>query len=135
MKSSAKTVDEYMAGLPDERKEALVNLRKCILDNLPEGFTEEMDYGKPSYVMPKMIYPVGNHCDPKHLFPFMGFALQKNNISFYHMGLYSDKELCDRFIDTITRQNGKKPDIGKSRIRFRKSGEVPYELSENSLPK
>ncbi len=135
MKSSAKTVDEYMAGLPDERKEALVKLRKCILDNLPEGFIEEMDYGNPSFVVPKMIYPAGCHCDPKHPLPFMGFALQKNNISFYHMDLYSDKELCDRFIVTVTRQNGKKPDIGKSCIRFRKSGEVPYELSANSLPK
>lgn len=128
MTSNAKTVDEYMAQLPEDRKEALGKLRKTILDHLPEGFTEEMGYGMPGYVVPKSIYPQGYHCDTKLPLPFMGFASQKNNISFYHMGLYTDQKLYDWFIDAVTKQNGKKPDVGKSCIRFRKGGDIPHEL-------
>lgn len=128
MTSTAKTVDEYLAQVPDDRKEPLDKLRKTILDNLPAGFAEEMGYGMPGYVVPKSIYPQGYHCDPKQPLPFMGFASQKNNISFYHMGIYADKDLYDWFIEALTKRNNKKPDVGKSCIRFRKSENIPYEL-------
>lgn len=128
MKSEATTVDEYMSEVPEDRKEALVKLRNTILDNLPKGFKEEMGYGMPGYVVPKSIYPPGYQCDPNVPLPFMGFASQKNDISFYHMGMYADQGLYDWFIDAVTMRNGKKPNVGKSCIRFRKSGDIPYEL-------
>ena len=95
MTSDAKTPEEYINALPQDRKEAVSNLRKVVLDNLPKGFSETMGYGMLGYVIPHTIYPDGYHCDPKTPLPFMSVASQKNFVAVYHMGIYADKELFD----------------------------------------
>ncbi|MBL7917983.1 MAG: DUF1801 domain-containing protein, partial [Bacteroidia bacterium] len=92
MQSKAATPDEYYKQLPEDRKEAMLKLRKVILKNLPKGFKEEMGYGMVGFVVPHSIYPDGYHCDPKQPLPFMGLASQKNFIAIYHMGIYADKK-------------------------------------------
>lgn len=97
MQSDAKTVDQYFDSLPDDRKPAMKQLRKVCLDNMPPGFSEQMSYGMPGYVVPHTTYPSGYHCDPKLPLPFAGIASQKNFIALYHMGIYADKDLLDWF--------------------------------------
>lgn len=128
MQSSAKTVDEYLKSLPDERRKALTELRKVILKNLPKGFSEVMNYGMMGYVVPHSIYPDGYHCDPKLPLPFMGIASQKNAISFYHMGLYADPKLLDWFTKEYPKQCKSKLDMGKSCVRFKKIEDIPHAL-------
>ena len=43
MRSEAKTVDEYLAGLPEDRREAISKVREVILENLPDGYEEAMN--------------------------------------------------------------------------------------------
>ena len=38
--SSATTPDEYIASLPDDRRQAVAAVRDVVRDNLPEGFEE-----------------------------------------------------------------------------------------------
>ena len=76
MTSKATTVEEYINGAPDDRKEALHKLRNVILDNLPEGFQECISYGMIGYVIPHSIYPKGYHCSPELPLPFLSFARQ-----------------------------------------------------------
>lgn len=128
MQSKAKTPEEYISELPDERKEAIKKLRKVILKNLPKGFKEMIGYGMIGYAVPHSIYPEGYHCDPKQPLPFMGMASQKNHISFYHMGIYSDKKLFEWFLNEYAKISKSKPDMGKSCIRFRKPENIPYDL-------
>ncbi len=128
MQSDAKTVEQYVAELPDERKEAIEMLRQVILANLPQDFSEEMNYGMIGYVVPHKIYPAGYHCDPNLPLPFMGLASQKNFISFYHMGLYSDQQLLNWFVTEYAKQVPTKLDMGKSCIRFKKVSQIPYKL-------
>ena len=45
MPSKATTPEEYVNELTGERKEAFSALRNVILENLPDGFVEEMNYG------------------------------------------------------------------------------------------
>lgn len=71
MQSSAPTVDIYCTQVPDHQKEPLLVLRKTILDHLPEGFEECMNYGMIGYVVPHSLYPAGYHCEPKLPLPFM----------------------------------------------------------------
>ena len=52
MKSGAQTVQEYLAELTPERREAVSAVRDVILANLPEGYEETMDFGMVSYVVP-----------------------------------------------------------------------------------
>ena len=95
MRSEAKTPQEYFKTLPDDRRPAMTKLRSTIKKNIPKGFEEAMGYGAPGWVVPHKLYPAGYHCDPKQALPFIGLASQKNYITFYHMGLYSDGDLLN----------------------------------------
>lgn len=128
MQSKAATIDEYIAELPDDRKEAMNQLRKVIKKNLPKGFQECMNYGMIGYVVPHKTYPDGYHCDPKLPLPFMNIASQKNFIAVYHMGVYSDPKLLKWFTDAYAKAGVDKLDMGKSCIRFKNSSKIPYEL-------
>ena len=52
MKIKAKTIDEYLEKLPADRRDALQKVRQIILQNLPEGYSEVLQYGMLSYVIP-----------------------------------------------------------------------------------
>lgn len=128
MQTPGTTPDELINNAPEERKEALNKLRKTILDNLPEGFQECLNYGMIGYVVPHTLYPPGYHCDPKLPLPFMSFASQKNFIAFYHMGLYANPELLDWFVSEYQQVSKTKLDMGKSCVRFKKPDQIPFEL-------
>ena len=128
MQSNATLPDDYVAGLPPERKQAFQELRKVILENIPEGFQEVMSYGMIGYVVPHSIYPAGYHCTPSDPLPFAGFASQKNFIAFYHMGIYSDPKLLEWFVKEYPKHTDAKLDMGKSCIRFKKPEEIPFKL-------
>lgn len=128
MQSKAKSVEEYISELSEDRKEGISNLRKVILENLPKGFEESMTYGMIGYTVPHVIYPDGYHCDPSKSLPFVNIASQKNFIAFYHMGIYADTKLLSWFISEYPKYTAKKLDMGKSCVRFKKSDDIPYKL-------
>lgn len=122
------TPENYIEQLPDERRGVFTQLRNQILENLPSGFEEQMNYGMIGYVVPHSIYPKGYHCNPKTPLPFISIASQKGFIAVYHMGLYADKDLYAWFIEEHSKRTSKKPDMGKSCIRFKKVNEIPLQL-------
>ncbi len=128
MRSDALTPDQYIAGLPEERKSAMMKLRKAILKNIPKGFSEEMNYGMIGYVVPHSLYPQGYHCNPKLPLPFMNIASQKNFIAVYHMGIYADKKLLDWFVKEYPKHSKTKLDMGKSCLRFKKPEQIPMDF-------
>lgn len=128
MQSSAATPEEYVASLPEDRKEAIEKLRKVIKKNLPKGFKEGMGYGMLGYNVPHSLYPAGYHCDPKLPLPFIGLASQKNFIAVYHMGVYSSPELLEWFTTEYSKRVKGKLDMGKSCIRFKKPENIPFDL-------
>ena len=128
MKIEAKTPADYIDQLPEDRKTALKQLRQTLLENLPEGFEETMSYGMIGYVVPHSRYPKGYHVDPKLPLPFINIASQKNYIALYHSGIYADKNLLEWFTKAYKKVQGKKPDMGKSCIRFKNPDAIPYEL-------
>jgi uncharacterized protein YdhG (YjbR/CyaY superfamily) len=128
MQSAALTPDQYISELPEDRKIAMEQLRKVVLDNLPAGFKEVMSYGMLGYCVPHEIYPNGYHCNPKDPLPFFAMASQKNSINIYHMMLYADKELHDWFVAEYPKYSKSKLDMGKSCIRFKKTADIPYDL-------
>ncbi len=128
MKIEANSPEDYISKLTDERKEPMAKLRQTILDNLPEGFKEEMSYGMIGFVVPHTIYPDGYHCSPELPLPFMSIASQKNFVALYHMGIYADKELHDWFVGEYPKYVKTKLDMGKSCIRFKKIETIPYDL-------
>jgi hypothetical protein len=128
MTSEAKTPEDYINSLPEDRKMYMEKLRNVILKNLPKGFQEGMNYGMMGYYVPHSIYPKGYHCKPTDPLPFMGFASQKNSINFYHMGIYANPALYDWFVAEYPKHSTRKLDMGKSCIRFKKFEEIPFDL-------
>ena len=128
MQSEARTVEKYLEDLPQDRKDAVAQLRDVIIKYLPEGFQETMQYGMIGYSVPHSIYPEGYHCNPEQALPFIGLASQKNSVNFYHMGIYADKHLHDWFVAEYGMHCKTKLDMGKSCIRFKKMNDIPYQL-------
>ena len=128
MNYKADTPEEYIAQIPEERKEAFSKLRKTIQENLPDGFKECINYGMIGYVVPKSTYPDGYHCDPELPLPFMSIASQKNFIALYHSGIYADKKLHDWFVKEYPKHVSTKLDMGKSCIRFKNVKKIPFDL-------
>ena len=128
MRIEADTVDEYIQGLPEDRKDVIMKLRHTILENLPDGFDERIHYSMPSYVVPHELYPAGYHVNPEDPLPFISIASQKNFVALYHMGIYADEELYDWFQAEYAERVPRKLDMGKSCIRFKRMDMIPYDL-------
>ena len=128
MTSKAATVESYLEQIPSERLPSFFKLRTTILENLPEGFEETMNYGMIGYVVPHQIYPAGYHCDPALPLPFINLASQKNFIALYHMGLFASPDLLQWFTESYGEFSKTKLDMGKSCIRFKKPKSIPFDL-------
>jgi uncharacterized protein YdhG (YjbR/CyaY superfamily) len=128
MQSKATSPQQYLDELPEDRKEPIQKLRRQILDNLPNGMEEAMNYGMLGYVIPHSVYPDGYHCDPKLPLPFMNLSSQKNFVAVYSMVIYAKKDIMDWFTSEYAKRCKYKLDMGKSCIRFKKLNDIPYDL-------
>lgn len=128
MKIEASNPEEYVEQIPEDRKEAFRKLREEIKNNLPDGFEETMSYGMIGYVVPHSLYPAGYHCDPSLPLPFMNLANQKNFIAVYNSAIYADEDILKWFVAAYKERVGRKPDMGKSCIRFKNMEKIPYDL-------
>jgi uncharacterized protein YdhG (YjbR/CyaY superfamily) len=128
MQSTAKSVEEYIRQVPENQREAIILLRKMILENIPDGFVEQMSYGMIGYVVPHRIYPNGYKCDRKLPLPFLNLAAQKDFIALYHMGIYTKPDLLKWFTDEYPKHSKLKLDMGKGCIRFKNLTQIPYAL-------
>jgi uncharacterized protein YdhG (YjbR/CyaY superfamily) len=124
VQSKASTPEEYLAELPEDRRQVVEAVRRVILDNLPEGYEESMTWGMPSYEIPLARYPSTYNKQP---LAYAALAAQKNHFSLYLMSVYSDSDgessLREQFAAA-----GKKLDMGKSCVRFRKLDDLPLDV-------
>lgn len=129
MQSSAATVDEYLASLPEDRKEALSAVRAEILKHLPKGYEEGMLFGMISYYIPLATYPDTYNKQP---LCYAALASQKNYMSIYLMSLYGDAE---ESFKRAYKLSGKKVDMGKSCVRFKHLEDLPLQLIGQAITK
>jgi uncharacterized protein YdhG (YjbR/CyaY superfamily) len=127
MTSNAPSPAEYLESLPDDRREVLAKVRAVIRQNLPKGFVEQMQYGMIGYVVPHEVYPAGYHCDPKQPVTFAALAAQKNYFALYVMTAYMNPAMSG-WIQKAFAAQGKKLDMGKSCIRFKKLDDLPLNV-------
>lgn len=122
--SAAKTVEAYLEELPAERREVVSQVRQVILENLPEGYQETMNWGMISYEIPLDRYPDTYNKKP---LSYLGLAAQKNNYSLYLMGVYQDHKQ-EAFLVEGFQQAGKRLDMGKSCVRFKRLDDLPLDV-------
>lgn len=127
MQSKATTVDQYLKELATDRRNDINAIRGVLEAHLPEGYEEIMQYGMIGYVVPHRLFPQGYHCDPKQPLCFAGLASQKNHLSLYIMPLYGESPELTWF-EQEWKKSGKKLDMGKCCIRFKKAEDIPVDL-------
>ncbi|MGE0268074.1 MAG: DUF1801 domain-containing protein [Candidatus Omnitrophota bacterium] len=132
MQSLAKTVKEYLDELSDDRRKSIEAVRRMIRKNLPDGYAEMMQYGMIGYVVPLRLYPQGYCNDRTRPLPYVSLASQKNYMAVYLMGIYGDAEQW--FIEEY-KKTGKRMDIGKCCVRFKKLEDLPLELIGKAVAK
>lgn len=129
MPSKATTVEEYLAELPADRREAIDTVRATILERLPAGYEEVMNWGMITYQVPLEVYPDTYNKQP---LMFAALASQKNHMAVYLTGIYISDEARDEF-ETAYRATGKRLDVGKSCVRFRKLDDLPIDLIGDTI--
>lgn len=129
MKSTAKDVRSYLDELPEERRTAIETVRQVILDNLPEGYEEAINWGMITYQVPLREYPDTYNRQP---LMYAALASQKNHMAVYLTSIYMQETERQAF-EAAYRQTGKRFDAGKSCVRFRKLDDLPLELIGESI--
>jgi hypothetical protein len=127
MQSKAATVRDYLDELPPERRATIEAVRRVIRSNLDPLFEEGMQYGMIGFYVPHALYPAGYHCDPRQPLPFVNLASQKNYMSLYMGCVYGHPER-ERWFRAAWAATGKKLDMGKSCVRFRKLEDLPLDV-------
>jgi hypothetical protein len=122
MKSSAATVAEYLESLPADRRAAIERVRATILEHLPDGYEEGMQFGMIGYYVPLERYPDTYNGRPLQV---AALANQKRYMALYLMAQYAGR---DSWFREEYAKRGLKLDMGKSCVRFRSLDELPLDL-------
>jgi hypothetical protein len=119
--ANVKSVVEYLASLPPDRRRAITTVRKMVRDSIPTGYGEIFGWGMIMWGVPLSRYPNTYNKQP---LCYVALASQKNYCSLYLMGAYGDAgqlaELKRAFADA-----GKKLDMGKSCVHFQQADDLP----------
>lgn len=129
MRSDATTVEEYLAGLPADRREAISRVRSVILGRLPGGYAEEMRWGMISYEVPLSVQPDTYNGKP---LMYAALASQKRHMALYLSGVYADPDARTDF-ERAYRASGKRVDMGKSCVRFRRLDDLPLDVIGDAI--
>ncbi len=118
--SKADSVESYIAELPPERAAEIARVRDLVNANLPEGFVETMSWGMIGWELPLEAYPDTYNGQP---LAFAGLAAQKNYNALYLNCIYASEERAERLREAFAAE-GKKLDMGKSCIRFKRADDL-----------
>jgi len=129
MQSQAKTVEKYLDSLEPERREAIQKVRELISESLPPGYKEAMAWGMITYQVPLEVYP---DTDNKQPLMVAALASQKNHMAVYLMSIYADEARRAKF-EADYRATGKRYDVGKSCVRFRKLDDLPLDVIREAV--
>ena len=129
VRSAAATVEEYLQELPPDRREDIQLVRELVLDNLPPGYVETMNWGMITYEIPLDRYPKTYNSQP---LMYAALASQKRYMSLYLMCVYSHQESRTWFEERY-RASGKKLNMGKSCVRFRRVEDLPLDVIAETI--
>ena len=110
--------------MPEGRRAAISAVRQVVLENLPQGYEEMMQFGMIGYVIPLERYPVTYN---GQALQYAALASQKNYMSLYLMNVYSDEAVERWFVDRY-KDSGKRLDMGKACVRFKSLQDLPIDL-------
>ncbi|HEX6372273.1 MAG TPA: DUF1801 domain-containing protein [Longimicrobium sp.] len=122
--SKAETVEQYLQELPEDRRAVVSAVRDQVVRNLPAGYREAMGFGMITWGIPLEDYPDTYNGQP---LGYAALAAQKNYYALYVMTPYQDPAQEQWLRDEFAKA-GKKLDMGKSCLRFKKLEDLPLDV-------
>jgi uncharacterized protein YdhG (YjbR/CyaY superfamily) len=123
VQSKAATTEEYLAQLPEERRDVVTAVLNVVRKHLPKGYVEEMNWGAITWAVPLSTFPKTYNKQP---LCYAALAAQKNHYALYLMCAYMDPKQTQEIEDAFVKA-GKKLDMGKSCLRFKKLDDLPLD--------
>jgi uncharacterized protein YdhG (YjbR/CyaY superfamily) len=127
--SKAATPEAYIAELPPERRELVSRVRELVNANLPAGYVERISWGMIGWELPLERYPDTYNQQP---LVYAALAAQKNHAALYLNCIYASEERTRRLKEAYAAA-GKKLDMGKSCIRFKKAEELAEDVLAEAI--
>ena len=121
---SPKTVVEYLASLPADRRKVIAAVRRVIRKHLPAGYRESIGWGIICYSVPLSVCPDTYNGQP---LGYVALGAQKNYYVLHMMLVYGDAARTKALKDAFARA-GKKLDMGKACLRFKSIDDLPLEV-------
>lgn len=121
-------IENYLASIDEDRRDAFLQLYEVVKDNMPEGFEERMQYGMITWGVPLAVYPDGYLNRADEPVPFISVGYQKKHLAVYHMGIMGNQPLLQWFEEKYAEVVPTKLNMGKSCIRFTNAKKVPFDL-------
>jgi len=122
--SKAKTVEEYLAELPEDRRAVIASVRDLVNRHLPDGYVEAMSWGMIAWEVPLSRYPTTYNKQP---LPYVALAAQKQYYALYLTVCYANSAQ-DVVLRNAYADAGLKLDMGKSCLRFKKPDDLLPEV-------
>ena len=127
--SRAATVADYLDDLPPERRAEIATVRDLVNDALPAGYVERMAWGMIGWEVPLELSGPTYNGQP---LVYAGLAAQKNYNALYLNCAYASDDGVVRF-KAAWAATGKKLDMGKSCIRFRRAADLALGLIRDEI--
>jgi Domain of unknown function (DU1801) len=124
MQIDAASVEEYLARVPEGHRAALTRVRDVMRRHLPSGFEEGVLYGMIAWFVPPERHGTSYNGQPLMI---ASLASQKHYMALYLTGVYGDPAVHRWFTSSFAAA-GKKLDMGKSCVRFRRLDDLPLDV-------
>lgn len=125
------TVDDYIDSLPEDRRIAIRAVREAVNAKLPPGYEEGIVYNMISWFVPFTRLAETYNDQPLCL---ASLGAQKGHMALYMMSVYGDDKLRSWF-EKAYKASGKKLDMGKSCVRFKKLEDLPLAVITEAISK
>ena len=127
--SKAATVEAYLAKLPTDRRPDIEQVRDLVNAALPPGYVERMNWGMISWEVQLEVSGPTYNGRP---LAYAALAAQKNANSLYLNCVYASEERTER-LQAAAAALGKKLDMGKSCIRFKRADQLPLDVIRDEI--
>jgi hypothetical protein len=123
-RANAKTADQFVAQLPEDRRAVISAVRQHVLRHLPKGYQETISAGMIAWVIPLERFPKTYNGHPLW---YAALASEKSYCSLHLMRVYGDPAQTVKLKQAFARA-GKKLDMGKACLRFKQVEDLELEV-------
>lgn len=124
MKTTTKTIPQYLASLPEDRRKTIKVVRALVNKHLPEGYQEGYAWGGITWSVPLAAYERTYNGQPV---AYVGLANHKNHIGLYLMCAYTEGAVRQKLVEGF-KAAGKPLDMGKGCVRFKEPEDLALDV-------